>query len=503
MRNLSPIATVTARTIGLLAVLLLSLCWDPVPAVAQSGPVVWSRPINLSNSPQASAHSTTVADDYGLVHVFWSEEVDGRPVTPEEGILNTGNSIMYTRWDGQSWSTPLDVLVLPGETRAEWPVVTIDAQNRLHLVWQSMTAVYYASASSWEADSAHNWTEPVALTSYGAFEPSGASITADLQGTLHAVYAATDDEEGVNYTRSIDGGEIWALPVSLYRPVVPSETPPSMVQIVSDDAGRLHVVWQTNRLEGSGYGVWYSRSSDAGETWIAPIQLADRDPGDFSVSTPYLMFDSTSALHLIYVDGPYTGSKGRFHRISRDGGATWSEPKHIITELVGINGPVMPVVDGAGQMHLIANMRTEVGQVVGIYYARWEGSGWSPLVPVEVSVPKIHYVATTVRLGNELHITYTGIEGGEIWHVRGDVSRVTPQPLRTPPTPALPADPTLATETAPPTAVLLPGTAASPSVDETLPRETTAATVHPLVPSIALAFTIVSAALAWARIHSR
>ena len=87
--------------------LLLLLFWGQAPAAAQSGPIVWSQHTNLSSSPQASAHPAIVADDYGLVHVFWSEEVGGRPVTPEEGIRNSGNSILYTRWDGQSWSPPL------------------------------------------------------------------------------------------------------------------------------------------------------------------------------------------------------------------------------------------------------------------------------------------------------------------------------------------------------------------------------------------------------------
>ncbi|MBN1659126.1 MAG: exo-alpha-sialidase [Anaerolineae bacterium] len=416
---------------------------------------------------------------------------------------NTGNSILYRRWDGISWSAPLDILFVPGESRAEWPVVAIDAENRLHLVWQSFTAVYYASAPSWQADSAHHWTEPLALTANADFTPWGADITADAQGVLHVVYAAAGDEEGLNYIRSTDGGESWGLPLRLYGPLAPSEEPPSMVQIVADAAGRLHVVWQTNQVTGGGYGVYYARSTDGGDAWSAPVQLATREPEDFSTSTPYLMANGESELHLIYVDGSYTGSKGRFHCISRDGGATWGVPKHIITELVGMNSRVMPVVDGAGQMHLIANMRTESTQVVGIYYARWQEAGWSPVVAVEVSVPQIHYTAATVRLGNELHITYTGLEGAEVWHIRGIVSGLDPQPALAPPAPLLPTQPVQAAETAFSPATPEPEPVASTSPAEMLPSQATPAGIHPLLPAVVAALAVVVGVIAWTRIRPR
>lgn len=498
----SPLVRVL-RTHSLLAMLLLLFSRGARPAVAQSGSIVWSQHTNLSNSPQASAHPAIVADEYGFVHVFWSEEVGGKQVTPEEGIRNTGNSILYTRWDGLSWSVPLDILFVPGESRAEWPVVTIDTENKLHVLWESYTAIYYSSAPSWDADSAQNWSQPLPLTSNSNSTPWGAGITADIQGTLHVAYSAIGDEEGLNYTRSTDGGESWELPLRLYGPFAPLEEPPSMVHIITDETGRLHVVWQRNQVEGSGYGVYYVRSTNGGETWESPIQLADRDPEDFSVGTPYLIANGESELHLIYVDGAYTGSKGRFHRISRDGGATWSAPMHIITELVGINGYVMPVVDAAGQMHLIANMRTEKGQVVGIYYARWQGMTWSPLTPIDVSIPQIHHTVVTVRLGNELHIAYNQLEGAEIWHIHGLVSQLTPQPTLALPTPELSAQPTQTVE--PTLSAATPDfeIAALPSTGETLPLQTTPLLFHPLVLATVLTLIVVTGGIMWTRLRSR
>ncbi len=491
------------RAGSLLALVLCLLLANEIPGIAQSGPVVWSSHTNLSDSPEASAHPAIVADDYGLVHVFWSEEVGGRPVTPEEGINNTGNSIFYRRWDGSSWSTPLDVLYVPGEVLAEWPVVAIDAENWLHVVWESMTNVYYASAPSWQAGSAHNWTMPLALTTNSASTPWGASITADAEGILHAVYAGSGVEKGLNYIRSTDGGESWSVPFTLYRQISQSVGPPSMVQIVVDGVGRLHAVWQANHVDAGASGVYYARSTNGGDTWLAPVQLATREPEDFSVGTPYLMADGDSELHLIYVDGAYIGSKGRYHRISRDGGATWSAPVHLITELVGINSRVIPIVDGGGQVHLIANMRTEADQVVGIYYSRWQGTGWSPVEPVDVSLPQIHYTAVAVRLGNELHIVYNQLQGAEVYHIRGRVSQLNPQPALALPASVPPTRLTQVVEATPTTTVVQPQTEISSTTGEMLPSQISSAGIHPLLPAAALALMMVVAVTVWARIRSR
>ena len=82
-------------------------------------------------------------------------------------------------------------------------------------------------------------------------------------------------------------------------------------------------------------------------------------------------------------------------------------------------------------MHLIADMRTLGDNVVGVYYARWDGEGWSPAVPLDNSspaAPSAHYPAATVRLGNEIYIVYNQISIGEIWVLRGVLPSIEPAP---------------------------------------------------------------------------
>jgi len=424
------------RSICLLTVLLLSLwwCWEAGFAVAQSDTVTWFGSVNLSNTPQYSGHPAIVADGYGYVHVFWSENVGDVPMESQVGTPQ-GNSILYTRWDGVSWTPPVDIAFVPGETIAEFVAVDMDAENRLHIVWTGQSNFYYSDALSWQAESAHAWSTPVVLASDSARSSWESDIAADPSGTLHVVYATRRDAPGIYHICSLDGGRTWQPAVRLSDPFGPLEYSFSNVKLVADEVGRLHVVWQTTQAEGFGQAIYYARSTDGGESWSAPVQLGYRDPGDYEASWPYLTAIGASEPHLIYIDGQ--SSIGRFHRISKDGGETWSVPHHILTDMEGVNGYLVPLVDSAGQLHLMINMRTRAGQVVGIYYARWQGDGWSPVVPVDLSDLASHYLAATVRLGNELHVVWNGIRGGEIWHKRGIVSSATPVSV-----PVVPSSPT-------------------------------------------------------------
>ena len=412
------------RSIRFLAVLLLSLwCQGAVPAAAQSEPPVWYKTSILSDTPQNSESPAIIADGLGYVHLFWDEDFGGEPFEPEVNP-HAGNSIFYRRWDGVSWTSPVDILSVPGEAIAAFVAADVDRDNRLHVVWTGQTDFYYSNAPAWQAESAHAWSQPRVVATDSARSKSESAIVADAAGHVHILYATRGDEPGIYHIRSDDVGVTWGPATELSGPFDRLERSFSNVQVITDGAGRLHAVWQTNEKAGYGQAVYYARSLDEGQTWSAPVQLGYRDPGDFEASYPYLVSTSDSELHLIYLDGWH---RGRSHRISHDGGETWSEPMHILPDLEGVTGYVFPLVDGSGQMHLIINMRT-VEQVGGMYYARWTGSSWTPvqafIKPGDPNLGAAHYTAGTVRLGNELHVVWQLLDKGEIGHIYGVVPSV-------------------------------------------------------------------------------
>lgn len=488
------------RAICFLTVLCFPLWWhSAVPVTAQSQGIIWSRPLNLSNSPPLSTHPAIVTDDYGYVHVFWSEEVGGRARQPGD-LGGEGNSILYTRWDGTSWSQPTDILLVPGEGIAEFVAVDIDAEHMLHAVWTGQSNFYYSNAPSWQADSAHAWRKPIVIATGSARSRSESDILVDDSGTLHIVYATRGNEPGIYHTRSSDGGETWGLAGRLSEPLHSLEEGFSGARIIADGAGRLHAVWQTSQDEGYGQAVYYARSTDGGESWNAPAQLAYRGPNDTWMDWPYIMAHGESELHLIYVDGT---NQGRAHRISMDGGETWSEPYHVIAEMEGINGYVIPLVDGSEQLHMVVNMRSRADQVVGVYYTRWLGDSWAPAMPVDVlstAAPSAHYAAAAVRLGNEIHIVYNQISVGEIWHVRGLLPDVHPAPAWVLPqsqTP-LPATPAIAAATDMPA---LPSE--TPSVDLVASPPAMPSLLGVYLPGAGVVLLLVVGVILWTRLRSR
>ena len=144
---------------------------------------------------------------------------------------------------------------------------------------------------------------------------------------------------------------------------------------------------------------------------------------------------------MIYIDGPW--HDGRYHRISRDGGETWSEPQHVFTDFEGVNGRPLLLVDGAGQLNLVITWRTK-SQVGGTYYARWLGTYWSPMEVIapetQETGPGAHWTAATVRLGNDVHVLWNtnfSSQAGEIWHTHGVLPGVAAASVL--PVPAVPA----------------------------------------------------------------
>jgi hypothetical protein len=422
------------RSVFIVAVLVwVSATQLSSPVKAQSNAIEWSAPINLSNTPESSARPAIVSDRFGYVHVFWSEEVGGKSIygIPKQ-MIHDGNTIIYTRWDGKTWTQPVDILLVPESEVATYVAATVDDAGWLHVLWTGQSDIYYSKAPAWQADSARSWSTPVSVASGNARSQWESDILSDAKGNLHIVYATGGGDPGIYHILSSDQGESWGTPTRISGLLDILEGSVSNSRICADGAGRLHIVWQTNQAEGYGQSAYYSRSTDGGTTWSVPYQLDYRDPGDYGVGFPSITCIGDSEIHIIHFGG--LTSAGRYEHISTDGGVTWAQPYHILTDLEGVNGYTYLLVDSLGQKHLITTMRTRAEQQGGTFYARWMGNGWSPLdlaVPEsEDTGPGAHWTVAAMRLGNEIHVLWNTNftdKAGEIWYTRGVIPGVPQQ----------------------------------------------------------------------------
>jgi len=467
----------------LLFLLVLGCCGLWVPRVAAQGPVEWSEPFSLSNSLTSSIHPAIVTDSYGYVHVFWSEDLDGRVIDADE-LPDPGNTIMYRRWDGQSWTEPLSILAVSDDSLADYVAAAIDSENRIHLVWTGLARTYYSNALAVEADSVRAWSTPYVISFDNARSRYESDVAVDALSNVHVVYATRGNEVGVFHVMLPFDSTIWTLPNRISDLLRENEVAFMDVRLVVDASDRLHAVWSTANTDGYGQAVYYARNENLGLAWEAPERLADATINTSFTGFPSLLAYGSDALLLIH--GSET-SKGRVEWTSSDGGVTWNEPYAVIPSMEGVNGFLTPLVDGAGDLHLVINMRPSADQRVGIYYAPRAGLDWAPIAPVAVDAPygpSAHYTDAVIRLGNEIHVVWTQLRSGEIWYVRGDISGLEPSPAM--------AVPVLSQSTPTPASVLTapePGstTVSNPAFPEPAPAQTTA----PWTPIVAAVVPVV------------
>ena len=341
-------------------------------AVAQTRDGGWSTPTLLFKVPQADhpviGTPLVVAGADGSVHVFWEYDV------PEDASQPAHSAIYYTRWDGKSWSRPVDIVDAP---TLHLSSAAIDRNGYLHLMWQSFLGrLYYSRAWEGDATSAAKWTRPVPVdTAY----VDGQAV-ADSRGWLDRVYARPR-HLGPYYQVSKDGGATWSFPVNVARSS-DDATATDWVRLAVTESGTLHVVWTEFALP-NGWpptGVYYSRSEDGGKTWSSPVQLAGPGYDQINVAVA-----GESTVHVAW--NGMAGVHNRYHRWSSDGGRTWSAVSQVITGGGGSEGPPQLAVDSAGALHLLTTSDSRV------WYDAWQDGSWAApqYVPTgdEIGIPPV------------------------------------------------------------------------------------------------------------------
>jgi len=77
--------------------------------------------------------------------------------------------------------------------------------------------------------------------------------------------------------KSVDGGLTWT---SSLVAQVPGPVNNHFPALATDSAGNLYVAWSESRADGSGADIWFSRSLDGGQTWLAPLEVSASPQGD-------------------------------------------------------------------------------------------------------------------------------------------------------------------------------------------------------------------------------
>ena len=325
--------------------------------------LLWTGPLNISNTENDSRTPAMAVDGNGVVHVVWEE----------------GDRIYHSYGSGQNWSPPSRVAT------GERPAIAIDGHNRPHVVFANEIGgnfeIYY---SRWDGGA---WSLPRNVSS-----TSGVSSNPDIaiasDGTIHVVWADNTPGYSIIYHAESTGGALWSnFPIPSANGGVPS------IAIGSDDI--VHVSWQNLDEEVNRYDIYHSQWD--GSTWSLPENISD-SLNDSTIADMAVAGDNTvhfvweervGANYEVYYSGGWSFNWSVQENISnsaansylpsiaidREGNrhvaweeatsprcishrkwqvttSSWLESEVIATNPVAISDPVL-LADGAGMLHIL------------------------------------------------------------------------------------------------------------------------------------------------------
>lgn len=256
------------------------------------------------------------------------------------------SALRFVRSDdgGATWSAPVTVNEAGrfGDFGAHnFHALLAAPDGRLIATWLLNTKGQSGVAMSRSFDQGRTW-EPTRMVYRQPTCPCcRTAIAAAGDGTLYLAWRAIlpGDVRDIVVMRSRDGGDTWDAPVrpredNWVYPGCPHAGPSLKV----DATGAVHIAWWQGKAGEA--GVWYGKSRDGGQTFVAvPVAVGER-------STPahvQLALGATGNLVVAWDDG-HSDLPHILVRRSRDGGATFGEVERVSDEGVAATFPVLGVV---------------------------------------------------------------------------------------------------------------------------------------------------------------
>jgi len=374
----------------------------PRPSQAQQS--TWRTPTRLySSDGEVGLRPLLLSDRMGRLHLFWNE-------IESEDADQSRPAIFYMVKDGDQWSKPIDVLTQP-QGRMDFPRGVIDPYGRIHILYGGLSEfLTYSHSRSTDPRSAQDWTPPLSL----AQPPQvGGDITLGVEDELHVAYGMPSGL--IYHLTSTDWGRTWSAPDLAISSSFPDATiAPGGVFLRSSPDGTLHLVWNVVAQPG-GYpplGAFYARSTDDGQSWSEPVEIA---PPDHMVTA--ILTDGNGQVHILYTGR--VGVGGRYHRWSSDAGRTWSSPLPLSSpaEGSGLSGGDL-AMDSSGRVHAVFGLGTN--RIIA--YSQWDGGPWSRWRNIAQGVPGgLEGMTLEITRGAELHAVWEA-DHRDIWYAEGQTS---------------------------------------------------------------------------------
>lgn len=240
---------------------------------------------------------------------------------------------------GQTFSPPKNIS--NNRDYSFTPQVAVDGAGNIYAVWKDNTATNSNILFSRSNDGGATFSAQVNVSksSGSSFNPL---ISVDRQGRINVVWINNSPgNNDVFFSRSTDGGSTFSAPLNLSNDAADSLSP----QLAVDGSGNINVIWESDNIQ---FGVLFSHSTDGGATFSAPLDLATNTGGSFGAQ---LALAADGSINVVWEDDSNSGSTISYSR-SSDNGATFSVPKNLSSNL-GNSFESQIAVDAGGNIDVI------------------------------------------------------------------------------------------------------------------------------------------------------
>jgi len=263
------------------------------------------------------------------IYIVWAESLTDVSSGEIMFIKSTDGG---ATWVNSNTDYPIS---FPGGTTARQPVIAVDNNQNLHVVWQQSDGTAAEIHYSFSSDFGDTWTSQSGdrIISFANGNPSfNPDMAIDNNNNVYVVWRETSSPTPfavINFGKKLASESQFSSETADFPVCVP-DTNTSICSIATTPNGNIHVVWQAQNRIGTSYRgvVYYSRSTDGGDTWsgLDALQNIDLDAFDDSTSSyPEMVATSQGHLAVVYSNeapgASFTAPRVSF---STDGGITWS-----------------------------------------------------------------------------------------------------------------------------------------------------------------------------------
>jgi len=364
------------------------------------GAQTWTAAKRLTWNPGYSYSPTIAMDSNNHLHVVWHDTTSGNTEIYYKRSTNGGAT--WTSSKRFTWNSGSSVV----------PVVTVDSNDHLHVVWQDYTPGNYELYHKRSTDGGTTWSKCQRLTwnIVASYDPV---VTVDSNDHIHVLWEeeCTPGNYEIYYKRSTNGGASWTATKRLTWNAGYSTDP----AIAVDSSNHLHVVW-TDDSKDYNYEIFYKRSTDGGTTWSKYRRIT------WTISSlliPTIAVDSNNHLHVVWHDN-ISGNTEIYYKRSTNAGATWSSSKRFTWNIGASYDPVV-TVDSNDHLHVVWHDDTPGNKKICYKRSTDGGSSWSKYVGLTWNRGHSLWKDLAVDSNNHIHVVWDDDTPGnwEIFYKKG------------------------------------------------------------------------------------